>query len=98
MKHCIQCGRAIRPRQARKEDYPGTVLTGAKGKCDTCYTRDRKLAKLRVVTPTGEPREVLTRVYLTASTYKTLRQARVDAGSVLSKVADQIAAEVSRRA
>lgn len=98
-RQCIQCGRLMRPRLAKKADYPETLMVGAKGKCDTCYTRDRRsLKRGTLVLDTGEAREVLTRVYLTPSTYKTLRRAKVDVGAVLSKAADQIAAEVNRRA
>ena len=112
MKRCIHCSRQMRPMGTLKRDHPGTLAPGAGGLCNVCYARQkgfksyggssvkqpRKAVPAPVVVPTGEAREVLTRVYLTPSTYKTLRRAKVDVGTVLSRVADQLAAEVNRRA
>ena len=111
MKRCTHCSRQMRPMGTLKRDHPGTLAPGAGGLCNVCYARQKGFksyggssvkrahhSKSAVVVPTGEVREVLTRVYLTPSTYKTLRRAKVDVGAVLSKVADQIAAEVNHRA
>lgn len=111
MKRCTHCSRQMRPLGTLKRDHPGTLAPGAGGLCNVCYARQkgfngysgsRPVSSRRVpapiVVPTGEAREVLTRVYLTPSTYKTLRRAKVDVGTVLSKVADQLAAEVNHRA
>lgn len=112
MKRCTHCSRQMRPMGTLKRDHPGTLAPGAGGLCNVCYARQkgfksygsssvkrpRKAVPAPVIVPTGEEREVLTRVYLTPSTYKTLRRAKVDVSAVLSKVADQLAAEVNRRA
>lgn len=110
MKCCTHCSRQMRPMGTLKRDHPGTLAPGAGGLCNVCYARQKGFkssvtpskrahhSKSAVVVPTGEELEVLTRVYLTPSTYKTLRRAKVDIGAVLSKVADQLAAEVNRRA
>lgn len=111
MKRCTHCSRQMRPMGTFKRDHPGTLAPGAGGLCNVCYARQKgfksyggsrpvssRRAPAQVVVPTGEAREVLTRVYLTPSTYKTLRRAKVDVGTVLSRVADQLAAEVNHRA
>ena len=111
MKCCTHCSRQMRPMGALKRDHPGTLAPGAGGLCNVCYARQKgfksyggsrpassRRAPAPVVVPTGEAREVLTRVYLTSSTYKILRRAKVDVSTVLSKVADQIAAEMNRHA
>mgnify|MGYP006363393635 CR=1 FL=1 len=113
MKRCTHCSRQMRPMGTLKRDHPGTLAPGAGGLCNVCYARQKgfksstglkstpvrrtKTASVLVVT-TGEEQEVLTRVYLTSSTYKTLRRAKVDVSTVLSRVADQLAAEVHHHA
>lgn len=39
---CIECGKAMRPHGQRAADFPGTVSSGAGGKCNSCYSRQRR--------------------------------------------------------
>lgn len=36
------CGSFLRPRDRTLEEYPGTVVHGGHGKCNTCYQRHRR--------------------------------------------------------
>ena len=38
---CVGCGRTIRPRRGKAEDFPNTVTYGSKDKCTTCYKATR---------------------------------------------------------
>lgn len=90
--YCAACYEIKR----KNGDFQG-VPRGKRGKPIVRVPRQRT-SKRVAAEPVGEAREVLTRVYLTPSTYKTLRRAKVDVGTVLSRVADQLAAEVNHRA
>ena len=35
--NCTSCGRPMRPTRVKLSDAPGTVSTGARGVCTTCY-------------------------------------------------------------
>lgn len=102
MKRCITCSRPMRKVGQLKRDFPGTIAPGSKGKCNVCYEKHRNLTtgkpQAATVIVTREAREVPVRVHLTPSTYKTLRMAKVNIDRVLSKLADQAAQEVSKRA
>lgn len=39
---CTDCVRPMRPRAARAADYPGSVHTAARGRCDVCYRAYRR--------------------------------------------------------
>lgn len=39
---CTDCGRPRRPQGVRKDDYPGTTLTGSRDLCKACYNRKRR--------------------------------------------------------
>lgn len=39
---CVQCERPIRAAQQLLKDHPGTVASGARGKCRTCHMRGNK--------------------------------------------------------
>lgn len=105
---CITCGRAMRPRTAKVAQYPGTAAMGARGLCNTCYMRERRedsgvREALRSTMKVGSPAPVdapavLVRIDVTSDTYRTLKQAGLDAGLELSRYADRLAKAVKQRA
>lgn len=98
MKRCTECSREMRPLKTSREAYPGTIAPGARGMCNVCYTKWLNYGGLASEAVATEERDVLTRVYLTSSTYKTLRRAGVDTNFVLSKLADKLAEKVKKSA
>lgn len=57
---CIKCERPMRPQNSKSGDHPGTINTGARGYCATCYykeVRDKGLTRdyRRKNAPVSEP-------------------------------------------
>lgn len=107
MKACNRCSRTVRPRGVSKLDQPGTVAAGSRGMCSGCYAKVRRTAGYSPAYNTkrrdsavgsDESRCVLARVYLTPDTFKTLTSHKIDISLTLSQLADQVAAEVTKRA
>ena len=105
---CTTCGRAMRPRTTKVDQYPGTAAMGARGLCATCYMRERRedsgvRQALRSTITVGSPAPmdapaVLVRIDVTSDTYRTLTKAGLNTALELSRYADRLAKAVKQRA
>ena len=97
---CNKCSRVMRAQGMLKADYPGTVASGARGLCSSCYA---KALKAENPTPKRESQAQLdkdmdrnsgpcvpVRIDLTPATFKALRLRGVNISSLLSRAADHI--------
>lgn len=104
---CPRCQRPMRPRGLPAHEAPGTVSTGSRGYCSSCYTALRKLDALdtrqrhdRVgAAPVKQSSSacVLVRIDVSPATYKTLRRAKLDIGAELARYADLMARQLEAR-
>lgn len=102
---CLRCQRNMRPSGIRAHEAPGTVSTGARGYCSSCYQSLRKSGDLntlphRVDREGSAPVEqsssacVLVRIDVTPATYKTLKRAKLNIGAELARYADLMARQL----
>lgn len=105
---CLKCKRTMRPNGTRANEAPGTVSTGARGYCSSCYQGMRRagiLGRLHNYVPEHERASVeqsnsacvLVRIDVTPATYKTLRRAKVNIGAELARYADLMARQLEAR-
>ena len=105
---CPRCQRPMRPRGLPAHEAPGTVSTGSRGYCSSCYTALRKLDALDTRShridragsaPVEQPNSacVLVRIDVKPATYKTLRRAKLNIGAELARYADLMARQLEAR-
>lgn len=108
LPRCLKCQRNMRPTGIRSHEAPGTVSTGARGYCGSCYSALLKSGDLSArqhrvnradSPPVDQPDTpcVLVRIDLTPSTYKTLRRAGLNIGAELAKYATLMALQLEAR-